>query len=116
MYAFVTVRALQNTSNCSAVLSESAFSVHTGYVFFEECTHLHIVRSWEGEKNTIDSSKMEGVRKRKGRDNWEWELDRRKVSICIFFSVFLVQLISNNYTQRHTAIPSICRSCFSMTI
>ena len=40
----------------------------------------------------IDSSTMEGARKRMGRDNWDRELDRGKVRICIFLSVFLVHV------------------------
>ena len=38
------------------------------------------VRSWDGDKNSIDSSKVEERRKRKGRDDWDWELDRGKVT------------------------------------
>ena len=60
------------------------------------------MRSWEGEKNSIDSSKVGERRKRKGRDDWDRELDRGKVRkccmcTCVHMGARLLDYLSADY-------------------
>ena len=68
-----------------------------------------LVRSWEGERNSIDSSKVEDEgKRRKGRDDWDWELDRGKVlSVCL--SVCLCLIVSNFSPRQgsHTRVWAV---------
>ena len=42
---------------------------------------LSLVKRWDGEKNSIDSSQQQtDSRRRRGRDYWDREIDKGKVS------------------------------------
>ena len=43
------------------------------------------VKMWSGERNSIDTSHLEGERVFAGRDEWDKELDKGKVSCLVCF-------------------------------
>ena len=44
------------------------------------CVCAFLVKTWSGERNSIDTSRLEGEGVFTGRDEWDKELDKGKVS------------------------------------